>query len=145
MIRRNEAADKMKASYLKVKIFALEGPNLKIDGKARTVEDKNIEEKALKVINKIKPEIVFIGFGAPRQEKWLYRLYDKMDFRGAMVIGGTFDYISEKKEVPPKWIEDVNFEWLWRLFKGDQKAKRIFAAFPRFAARVFWQKLTNPS
>lgn len=136
-----KAAKKLKASYLKVKLHPLDGPNVNNESKPRTATDKSIEKKVVEKINKIKPELVIVGFGAPRQEKWLYRLYDDMSFVGAMVVGGTFDYVSQKKESPPKWIDEMNLEWMWRLYKGDQKVKRVFKAFPRFAWEIFWQKL----
>lgn len=136
-----KAAKELRSSYLKVKIHPLEGPNLNSDGKPGTASDKTIEKRVVDKINKLKPEIIFIGFGAPEQEKWLYRLYDNLDFTGAMVIGGTLDYMSGKKKTPPEWVDDLNLEWLWRLYKRDQSAERVFKAFPRFALRVFWKKL----
>jgi N-acetylglucosaminyldiphosphoundecaprenol N-acetyl-beta-D-mannosaminyltransferase len=135
------AVNKLRASYLKVKLHPIEGPNLDNNARPRTATDKVIEKKAIEKINRVKPELVFIGFGAPKQEKWLYRLYDNLNFRGAMVIGGTFDYISEKKETPPKWVDEMNMEWFWRLIKGDQEVKRVLAAFPKFAIKIFWEKL----
>lgn len=135
------AALVLRSSYLKVKIHAFEGPNLNSEAKPRTAADKALEKKVVENINRIKPEFVFIGFGAPKQEKWLYRLYDNVNFQGAMVLGGTFDYVSEKKEPPPKWMEEIHMEWLWRLIIGDQQAKRVFKAFPNFAFKIFWHKL----
>ena len=140
-----KAATKLRSSYLKVKIHAIEGPNLDRNARPRTARDKAIGKKVGEKINKIKPELIFIGFGAPEQEKWLYRWYDDLKFIGAMVVGGTFDYISEKKEIPPKWIDEINLEWLWRLFKGDQKVERVFKAFPSFAFKIFWHKLRSNS
>jgi len=136
-----KAAARLRPSYHKLRIHTMDGPNLDSNAKPRTAADKVIEKKVVEKINRMKPELVFIGFGAPKQERWLYRLNDNLDFLGAMVIGGTFDYVSEKKEVPPKWIEEINLEWLWRLIKGDQKMQRVFKAFPRFAFQIFWHKL----
>jgi len=135
-----KAAEILKKSYLNLKLHPIDGPNLTFEARPSTARDKTIEKKVVEEVNKTKPNLVFIGFGAPRQEKWLYRLYDDMNFVGAMVVGGTFDYISKKKETPPRWVEDINLEWLWRLFKGDQKVKRVFEAFPRFVGEVFWNK-----
>lgn len=135
-----KAVSKLKVNHLNIKIHSITGPSLDKKGNTHTAVDKAIEKKAVAKINEIKPELIFIGFGAPLQEKWLYRLYNDLDFVGAMVVGGTFDYVSKKKEIPPKWIEDVNLEWLWRLYKGDQKANRVAKAFPRFAFEMFWKK-----
>lgn len=138
-----KASEKLSTSYLKLRIFPLDGPDLKNNGEARTVRDTLIEKRVVEKINKEKPQLLFIGFGAPKQEKWLYRWYEKLDFNAAMVVGGTFDYIAESKQLPPKWVEDINLEWLWRLVKGDQKVKRVLKAFPRFAWAIYWQKLVK--
>ena len=60
-----------------------------------------------------------------------------------MVVGGTFDYISGKKPLPPDWVADAGLEWLWRLIKGDQTVKRVFNAYPRFAFKIFLKKLVS--
>jgi N-acetylglucosaminyldiphosphoundecaprenol N-acetyl-beta-D-mannosaminyltransferase len=138
-----KAAKKLKQNYKNVKISAFSGPSLDKDANPKSANDKEIEEMIVASINRINPDLLFIGFGSPRQEKWLYRWFGKMDFKGAMVVGGTFDYISGIKKFPPKWVEAINLEWLWRLIKGDQKLTRIISAFPRFAFRIFISKLVN--
>ncbi len=140
-----KAAKRLKENYIQLKVLGLTGPNLKNNAEPETKEDKEIENKVISKINQEKPDILFIGFRAPVQEKWLYRWYKELNFKCAMVVGGTFDYISGKKPLPPKWIEDINLEWFWRLLKGDQKIKRIIKAFPEFALRVYWEKLVKNS
>jgi len=123
-----KAIEALKKSYKGVKLSAADGPNLDEDANPKEKEDRRLEEEAIRVINKMNPHILF-----------------KLNFGGAMVLGGTFDYISGKKKFPPKWIEDSNLEWLWRLLTKDQKTKRILNAFPRFAIMVFNAKLRqNP-
>lgn len=141
LLSAQKAAKKLKQNYIKLDISGFTGPNLNERGVVRSKEDKAIEDKVIKQINILKPDLFFIGFRAPVQEKWLYRWYNEIDFKCAMVVGGTFDYISNKKPLPPDWIEDLNLEWLWRLIKGDQKIKRISKAFPQFALRVYKDKL----
>jgi N-acetylglucosaminyldiphosphoundecaprenol N-acetyl-beta-D-mannosaminyltransferase len=138
-----KAARKLKENFIKLDIVGFTGPSLKDSGKSKTGEDRKVENSVIQKINKEKPEILFIGFRAPVQEKWLYRWYEKMDFKCAMVVGGTFDYVSGKKPLPPKWIEDINLEWFWRLAKGDQKVKRVFKAFPKFAWSIYWEKFVK--
>jgi N-acetylglucosaminyldiphosphoundecaprenol N-acetyl-beta-D-mannosaminyltransferase len=140
-----KAAKKLRQNFIKLSISGFTGPDLKNNGMPRSDKDTRIEKNVIKNINKEKPDLLFIGFRAPVQEKWLYRCYDNLDFKCAMVVGGTFDYISEKKPIPPSWVDDINLEWLWRLIKGDQKIKRIFRAFPEFAWTVYWEKLVKTS
>lgn len=140
-----KAVKKLKENYIKLNVLGLTGPEMDDKGRLKTKEDEVLDGKAIAKINKEKPDLLFIGFRAPVQEKWLYHRYNDLNFKCAMVVGGTFDYISGKKPLPPKWIEDLNLEWLWRLIKGDQKVRRISKALPEFAWRVYWDKLTKSS
>ena len=138
-----KAVEALKKSYKGVKLSAAEGPNLDEDTNPKEKVDEKVEIEAINAINKVNPHILFVGFGAPKQEKWVYRHWSKLNFGGAMVLGGTFDYISGKKRTPPRWIEAVNLEWLWRLIIGDQKSKRVLTAFPNFPLKVFMHKLST--
>jgi len=137
-----KAALALSKNYKNVELYSIGGPNLDEDANPLTKKDKEIEEKVILKVNKVKPELLFIGFGAPRQEKWLYRHKSELDFGGAMVVGGTFDYVSGKKKLPPKWIEDLGLEWLWRLILSNQKIERVSKAFPRFPLMVFLHKVS---
>jgi N-acetylglucosaminyldiphosphoundecaprenol N-acetyl-beta-D-mannosaminyltransferase len=138
-----KAADELKKSYKGVKLYSCDGPGLDEDANPLSPDDRLVETKAIDSINKVNPYILFVGFGAPKQEKWLYRWLPKINTGGAMVVGGTFDYISGKKKTPPTWIADSGFEWLWRILIGDQKIERVSQAFPKFPLIIFWQKLNR--
>jgi len=133
----------LEKNYLGVKLTAFEGPLLDDGGFPVSSKETAKENNLIKKINQLSPELVFVGFRAPAQEKWLYRWYDKLKIGGAMVVGGTFDYISGKKPLPPDWVADAGLEWLWRLIKGDQTVKRVFNAYPRFAFKIFLKKLVS--
>jgi len=140
-----KAAKKLKLNFIKLEIVGFSGPDLDENGMPFSKKDSELEKKVVQKINKEKPDLLFIGFRAPVQEKWLYRWYKNLDFKCSMVVGGTFDYTSGKKPLPPGWVDDLNLEWLWRLVNKDQKIKRISRAFPEFAWKVFWNKLVKSS
>ncbi len=88
----------------------------------------------LGVINKIretKPDILFAGLGAKRQEKWCNRHLKELGVPVCMVIGGSLDVISGRKKRAPKWIRMLYVEWLYRLFTEPDRWKRQLA-LPRF-------------
>ena len=131
----------LERNYQTINISAVEGPNLNSDGSCVTKEDNIIEEQAISKINEIKPELLFIGFGAPEQEKWIHKWFTKLNLTGAMVVGGTFDYISGKAKAPPKFLEKLELEWLWRLIREPKRLKRITSAVAGFPYKVFEYKL----
>lgn len=138
-----KAADKLKANYKKVKLYPFEGPNLNNSGEPVSSEDKILEKKVVESINTIKPELMIIGFGAPKQEKWVYRWRSTLNVIGTMVVGGTFDFIAGTSKLPPKQVEKLGLEWLWRLVTGSQKIPRIINAAFVFPYKVFLQKLNK--
>jgi len=141
LLSAQKAAFKLKLNYKKVRIHGLTGPDLDKRGTPLGKTDKNLQQRVIEKINKFKPELLFVGFGAPKQEKWVYKNFANLNIGGAMVVGGTFDFISGKSVLPPKIIEDRDLEWLWRIAVGHQNLKRVRKAFPEFPARIFFEKL----
>ncbi len=104
----------------------------------------NEEEKKLKeTIEKLKPEVVLVAFGAPEQEKWLIEHKELLKQNGthlAMVVGGSFDFLTGKlKRAPYSW-QKARLEWLWRLLQEPQRAKRQLV-LPQFAWLVLTKKI----
>lgn len=82
--------------------------------------------KVIDKINKAKPEILLVGLGSPRQEKWIYENLKKIPIvRVAIGVGGAFDFISGKVKRAPKFIQKISLEWFWRLILQPQRIKRI--------------------
>ncbi|MBI2587653.1 WecB/TagA/CpsF family glycosyltransferase [Candidatus Amesbacteria bacterium] len=71
--------------------------------------------KIIKKINQFKPDLLLVAYGAPWQEKWIYRHLPEIKAKVVMGVGGTFDYLVGKSKVPPDWVTEVGWEWLWRL------------------------------
>jgi len=136
-----KTAKVLQKSLKKAKLTAYAGPELNKNAvpinNSELVKERNI----IKEINKFKPHLLFVGFGAPKQEKWLSKRLSKLNIGGAMVVGGTFDYLASRSNLPPTWLEDLGLEWLWRLFNEPSRIKRILTAFPTFPLKVFWYKM----
>mgnify|MGYP001563941423 FL=1 len=72
-------------------------------------------------------DILFVAFGAPKQEYWIADNLDKIPVKVAMVVGGSFDYISGVVPRAPKLIRSLGFEWLFRLITQPWRIKRQLA------------------
>ena len=84
-------------------------------------EDRLIVEK----INEAQPDFIWVGLGAPKQEKWMAAHQGKV--RGLMVgVGAAFDYIAGNIERAPEWMQKCNLEWVYRLI---QDPKRLFKRY----------------
>jgi exopolysaccharide biosynthesis WecB/TagA/CpsF family protein len=92
------------------------------------------------------PKIVFVCFGAPWQEKFIYHNLKNIPSAKIMLgVGGTFDFITDKAKRAPKFLRALGLEWFWRLIKQPTRLKRIIRAviiFPYiFAVDKFYHPL----
>lgn len=87
------------------------------------------EPGIIEKINQSGASILFVGFGAPKQEKWIFSNLDKLpNVRLAMVVGGTIDFWAGLRRRAPLLLRAIGLEWLWRLVLEPQRAKRIWNA-----------------
>lgn len=88
-------------------------------------------------ITVFKPDIIFVGFGAPKQEWFIEEQLEKLNTLGVKYIvgsGGTFEFVSGKIKRAPVWISKIGFESLYRFFQefNIARLKRIFYSFRFF-------------
>lgn len=88
--------------------------------------DKNLSDKVIDQINECNPEILFVGFGCPIQEKWVNDNIDKINSNVVITCGGLFDYYSENVKRAPVCMQKIGMEWLFRLI---QEPKRLFRRY----------------
>lgn len=104
--------------------------------------DLNKNDLLLQEINNSEAEIIFVAFGAPKQEYWINDNLDKLkNIKLAIGIGGTFDFISGHKKRAPLWMQKINLEWLFRLIQEPSRYKRIFNAVVVFPIRILFSKI----
>lgn len=98
-------------------------------------ETKEEETRVIEKINKAKPQVLFIAYGAPWQEQWLLAHQDELTSLGVrlgMVVGGAFDYEAGLVPPVPKAIERLHLEWLWRLCTEPWRWRRQLAGLSFF-------------
>jgi N-acetylglucosaminyldiphosphoundecaprenol N-acetyl-beta-D-mannosaminyltransferase len=119
------------------------GPWLNLDGDPASSLDQALEIETIKKINEFKPNLLFVAFGPPKQEFWINKNIKSLEIGLAVGVGGTFDYYSGERPLPPKILSDFGLEWFWRLITQPWRAGRIFKAVVLFPLKVFSWKLQN--
>ena len=95
-----------------------------------------------KLVDDSGAQVLFVAFGAPKQEIWLERnLPHLKSVRLAMGVGGTFDFIAGKLKRAPKVFRYLGLEWLFRLFQQPSRVKRIYNATVKFPLTVYKNSL----
>ncbi|NLM75836.1 MAG: WecB/TagA/CpsF family glycosyltransferase [Clostridiaceae bacterium] len=93
-------------------------------------------------INKAKPEILLVGLGAPKQEKWIHNHYKQLSCKLIMGVGGTIDVFAGTATLAPEFMRKAGLEWLYRLIKQPSRYKRMLD-LPRFMLLTLKTKLRS--
>lgn len=91
----------------------------------------------------IKPfDILFVAFGVPKQEEWIYKNLPSLPVKAAMGVGGAFDYLSGTVTRAPFIVRYLGMEWLFRLFRQPWRWKRQLALI-NFVFLVFKKRFSK--
>ena len=100
------------------------------------------EEEAglIEKINSSGAHILFVAFGAPRQELWLARNHDALAPSLRIGVGAAFDFYSGQIRRAPQWMREIGFEWTYRLYlEPGRMWRRYVVGNPLFLYRVWEQ------
>ena len=119
---------------LTVKNIKRDYPNIVISGYTDGyVEDK---DKIFEEIKQIKPDIVLVALGVPKQEILINKHYKDFN-KGIFVgVGGTFDVISGTKKRAPEIVQKLNIEWLYRIAGDKERIKRFYESNVKFMFKL---------
>jgi N-acetylglucosaminyldiphosphoundecaprenol N-acetyl-beta-D-mannosaminyltransferase len=124
--------------YSNIKVYSSSTLILNEQGLPTNKENEVAESTIIKEINHFKPALLFVAFGAPKQEFWMDRWIRKLDVGGVMVVGGALDYFTGLAKKPPKLLSSLGLEWLWRLINDPRRIKRIFNALVVFPLTLYF-------
>ncbi len=85
-------------------------------------ENKKIE----KIIREAAPDILLVGLGAPKQEKWIYMHRKELGVPVSIGVGVTFEFIAGMVKRAPYWMQRSGMEWLWRLMMEPRRLWRRY-------------------
>lgn len=97
------------------------------------------EKQVLLDIQNKRPDILFVGFGSPKQEMWIDAYRDVLPNSLWIGNGGTIDILSGQVELAPGWVRKIGFEWLYRMIKDPKRAKRQII-LPIFMLKILFGK-----
>ncbi|TKJ34795.1 MAG: glycosyltransferase [Planctomycetes bacterium B3_Pla] len=102
-------------------------------------EDRSMVEK----INSAKPDIVWVGLGAPKQEKWMADHLGRIKATVMIGVGAAFDFHSGNIKWAPALIRRLGLEWAYRLAQNPKRMWRRNLDSPLFLSKVMGQRLSN--
>jgi N-acetylglucosaminyldiphosphoundecaprenol N-acetyl-beta-D-mannosaminyltransferase len=116
-------------------------PGLRIIGATDGFFEERSEAEVLQEITALRPNILFVGMGAPLQEKWIASHRDAIPVPVVWAVGALFDTVTGIEQLAPDWLNALALEWFWRLLMNPRKKwRRYLIGNPLFIYRVFRQK-----
>lgn len=103
------AADKLRARFPGLNIVGTWCPPFGFE------KDKEETGQIIDDINAKNVDLLFIGVGAPKQEKWADANLDRIRTGPVLCVGASFDFAAGSVKRAPLWVQNSGFEWLWRL------------------------------
>jgi N-acetylglucosaminyldiphosphoundecaprenol N-acetyl-beta-D-mannosaminyltransferase len=124
-----EAARKLEARFPGFKVVGTH------NGFLKPGDDEAIEEE----IRALRPQLLFVAMGIPRQEKWIRQRMNGLGVPVCVGVGGSLDCHSGRVKRAPKVFQRLHIEWLYRLVSNPSKYKKV-ALLPHFALMVLRSK-----
>jgi N-acetylglucosaminyldiphosphoundecaprenol N-acetyl-beta-D-mannosaminyltransferase len=92
-------------------------------------------------INQSHPDIVWVGLGTGKQERWMADHQAQLEAPVLIAVGAAFDFLSGRKPQAPPWMRRSGLEWLFRLGSEPRRLWPRYREYPRFLVLVLAQSL----
>lgn len=124
--------------YPRVRVVGVYSPPFKSEFSV----DDNV--RILSAVNAARPDVLWVGMTAPKQEKWLAAHRNSLDVNVAGAVGAVFDFFSGNVRRSPTSMQRIGLEWLHRsLTSPGRLGKRNATSNPRFMFHVLRHKLSR--
>jgi N-acetylglucosaminyldiphosphoundecaprenol N-acetyl-beta-D-mannosaminyltransferase len=93
------------------------------------------DRQVIDAIKKTEPDMLFVGMGSPKQEKWAAKHLKELGVPLVMCVGGSLDVIAGRVKRAPVLMRRIGVEWLWRLITEPRRWRRMLV-LPVFIIKV---------
>jgi N-acetylglucosaminyldiphosphoundecaprenol N-acetyl-beta-D-mannosaminyltransferase len=105
-------------------------------------QDEVALAETAQAVRNARPDILFVAFGAPKQEYWIYDHGLQLSVPVCIGVGGSFEIVGGVVPRAPQWAQDIGCEWLYRLCREPRRMwRRYLIGNLEFAAIVVRQRL----
>lgn len=104
-----------------------------------SVEDS---KSMIERINAVNPDVLFVGLTAPKQEKWAYHNFGKLQVGHVCCIGAVFDFYAGNIKRAPDWMILIGMEWSYRLIQEPRRMwRRYLIGNAKFIGYILMEKI----
>jgi N-acetylglucosaminyldiphosphoundecaprenol N-acetyl-beta-D-mannosaminyltransferase len=92
----------------------------------------NENRAMVKLINDYRPDVLLVGMGMPRQERWIVDNLESVEANVIIHVGAYMDYVAGVVPTPPRWTGQLCLEWLYRLLNEPRRLWKRYLLEPWF-------------
>jgi N-acetylglucosaminyldiphosphoundecaprenol N-acetyl-beta-D-mannosaminyltransferase len=102
------------------------------------------EDALVEQINDARPDVLWVGIGVPKQEKWMARMRERLDVPVICAVGAAFDFHAGRVSQAPRWMQERGLEWIYRIAQEPRRLLPRYLYFnPRFVMAFARQYLSE--
>jgi N-acetylglucosaminyldiphosphoundecaprenol N-acetyl-beta-D-mannosaminyltransferase len=102
------------------------------------------EDGIVEQINDARPDVLWVGIGVPKQEKWMAHMRDRLEVPVMCGVGAAFDFHAGRISMAPTWMQDRGLEWIYRIAQEPRRLlPRYLYTNPRFVVAFARQYLAQ--
>ncbi len=87
------------------------------------------DQEVVQRINASKPDIVWVGLGCPKQERWMLEHRDLINCGVVLAVGAAFDIYAGVIHRAPLWMQTNCLEWFYRLLQNPVRLSRRYLIY----------------
>jgi len=126
---------------------AKEYPNIQVHTYSPPYKSEfNEEDNRLMIdkVNAVKPDVLFVGMTAPKQEKWAYQNFDELQSGHVCCVGAVFDFYAGTVKRAPHWMIQIGLEWSYRFIREPRRLwRRYLLGNVKFIRLVVMEKIRS--
>jgi len=104
--------------------------------------DPEEDQEIVSMISLAAPDVLWVGLGTPKQERWMHEHRDKLHVPVLVSVGAAFDLLSRLRNQAPRWMREHGLEWLFRLVQEPRRLwRRYLIDGARFVAYLGLESL----
>jgi N-acetylglucosaminyldiphosphoundecaprenol N-acetyl-beta-D-mannosaminyltransferase len=102
----------------------------------------NEEDAFLRLIDRLEPDLVWVGLSTPKQERFMAEYIHKLNTTLMIGVGAAFDFHTDRLKDAPSWMKQSGLQWVHRLLQDPRRlGKRYLRTHPKFLLQITLQLL----
>lgn len=128
-----KAADNLMKKYPGLQVVGTYSPPFGFE------KDANEMQRIIEQIKQVKPQILIVGLGCPKQELFILHNKDKLGVPISLGLGASLDFEAGNIKRAPNWMSDVGLEWLYRITQDPKRLAKRYLVDDMKILKLIWK------